>query len=197
MLVKPRGSIQSFDLPDEFALVEEVIGGRSGDNWQFIYGPDDSKNVVISFSYRGFPVVDLRTEPFRRLLEGGDSNIFDRAKPDENAGKIIRSISRVLGDEGDNQLNNFDTGKFGPVFEVERLDVVSINGKAVLKLNGWYQDEERNPTKRFSGIYIDGSPALKNSQVEELHLMTENEELFKTYKPAFENLLNSIKWNQK
>ena len=191
MHVKTRGLIGSFSLPRGFKLVNEELGGH-GDNWMFVYAIDDAESASITASYRGFPVLELRADPFRELLIGGDSIVF--SKKDGINTEKIPLISRVLGNAGDNQLNNPDKGKFGPAFEIEDAVILNVAKKAVLKVDGFFHDENMNPISFFSGIFIDGSPKNSKCDVEEFYFQAKTEELFKKYSSSFEESLESIVW---
>lgn len=191
MHVKTRGLIGSFSLPKGFKLVREELGGH-GDNWMFVYAIDEAESVSITAAYRGFPVLELRANPYREILGKGEHIVFSKAENIESGS--IPSISRVLGNAGDNQLNNPDKGKFGPAFEIEEAKVAMVNGKAVLKVDGYFHDENMNPTSHFLGIFIDGSPESSKSDVEEFYFQSTTKEAFDKYLDSFKDSLKSIVW---
>lgn len=192
MQVRTTGIIKSMDLPTGFVLAHQEAGTR-GANWLRKYGPAGDKSVEICDVYRGYPQVPIDNERLRELLAKAPLVVFDKAT-DVCDTDSIKQMSLALGNVGDNQLTNRLSGLSGPMFELEKLVADFVGGRSVIRVEGWFHDAGFKPDKFFSGIFFDATPEDENARVEELFLQCESLNQQLQYRPAFDQLLASIKW---
>lgn len=181
------------ELPPRFVLEHDEAGTR-GANWLRRYNPRGERSVEIFSAYRGYPQVPVDNEHMREVLQAAPLLVFDEAGEVSDT-DAVRGMSLALGNVGNNQICNFETGVGAPVFHLTRLCAESIAGRPVIRAEGWFHDIDKQPTKYFNGIFIDATPDDVNARVEELYLQTSTEAEMSEYKPLFDQLLKSIKWS--
>jgi hypothetical protein len=160
---------------------------------------DTSDSVTIEFFFRGFPLDEQESRVFRDILVAPKMIFEEKQAVVPNRAEIesLTKLMEVLGNCGNNQLVNEQTGFRGPAFILHRMEVLPISGKNVMAVRGFFQDPEINKRANdFCGIFIDGSPNDKECQVDEIFLQSSQQELYLQYLPVFKNCLSTIEWQQ-
>lgn len=200
MRVEEIGSIKYIELPDSFARGEVQMGGM-GQNWRRIFQPRDKKDAddasIVAF-YRGAPASAEDAAPFRHLLKQPPSLLFSTISMGNGAQQhnfeLIRELESILGQCGNNQIANIETGVQGPRFCLEKLETILVSGKNVLALSGFFHDMDLHPQAFLRGLFFDAQPESTDCIVEELIFEAQTRILYDKYSPAFEKSLSTICW---
>lgn len=150
--------------------------------------PSTHKDAEISFFKRrsALPPEDL--EHFKDVLNQPPHRIADGEKE-------LESISAVMGNAGDNQWTNRQTGYAGPCFRLINAETIAINGRRVLLVKGTFiKPENKQPINEYCGIYVNSV----DDEVEELFLQVASHLgylEFERYLKLFLDALKTIEWN--
>ncbi len=204
MVVCSAGVIKSMELPPDFVF-DRTEAGTRGENWLQTYRRKTTTTVFICVGCDGYTHLDIDLESFRKALKDTPSVLFDESMNISKA-ELIRGMSLVLGNSGENQVWNPATGPYGPKFHLEKMWTEFISEKPVLRLEGWYHGFERLfqppdsedcgvPSSYVSAAYIDTNPGAEQAKVEELYLQCETSEELEESQPSFEKMLASVRWN--
>ncbi len=162
------------------------------------FTPPGSSDVKMEFFYRGLPVSDAAGKAFRKVLKQAPKTVFDHNnsnKPTKAEVQLICDLEEVLGNIGNNQISNTETGPSGPPFLLERLDALLWNDKPLLAGRGWFINPETGERRyAFCGFFIDANPNQAACSVEEIYLEADKEDLYAQCMPQFEECLRSIEW---
>ncbi len=196
------GTIKSINLPDSFAKGEVLFGGM-GQNWRKTFHPrekKDAQDVAITSMFRGCPTSEPDGITFRTLLRQPAGVIFsaDRNAKIEmhpQAKNIINALTDALGNAGNNQLTNSETGFGGPRFYLQRMETLELNKKKVLAVYGVFHNSQMKPQNYYVGLFVDARPDKKECVVEELIFEAQTSELYEKYRGSFEKSLSTIEWN--
>jgi hypothetical protein len=196
------GTIKSTNLPDAFTKGEVLFGGM-GQNWRKNFHPrekKDARDVAITSMFRGSPTLELDGKTFRSLLRQPAGVIFSADRKAQNkihpqAEEIVNALADALGNAGNNQLTNPQTGLGGPRFYLERMEILELNKKKVLAVHGFFHDSEMKPQNYFIGLFVDAKPDQRECIVEELIFEAQTRELYEKYCGGFEKSLTSIEWD--
>jgi hypothetical protein len=160
--------------------------------------PPESRDVRLQLLNRGYPLSEDESEVFREVLARRPGTIFERKEtqpPNEGAVNLIKNLTEILGNAGDNQVVNTSSDDLGPSFMLERIDIFDWKGRNVLALRGWYRDPDQDVRMTdYCGFFIDGNPGNPECQLEEIFLEAPTEELLVKYLPYFKECLNSLEW---
>lgn len=200
MRVEDVGIIKTIELPDSFGRGEIQMGGM-GENWRRQFQPRDKKDAddvsIVSF-YRGSPAANDDAAPFRFLLRQPPAIVYssmkNRAGQTSQCSDVIRELEGVLGQCGNNQVANEETGFGGPRFHLEKLETISVGGKNVLSACGYFHDMDFRPQAYFAGLFLDAQPDSPQCFVEEFIFEAQTRPLFDKYYPSFEKAIASIEW---
>ncbi len=167
--------------------------GQIGVNWQLRFQASNRQEVSLTLFYRGQPINTEASGNFRSALSTGTRVLFN---PHDNIAETdtITSLSEAMGNAGDNQLVNFESGYRGPCFNLEKAEVQDLNGRKVLVADGRFKDEHGNLTNVYRGIFIDANPTEAKCRIEEVFLQAPSERLFAQYLPLFRQAIESIEW---
>ncbi len=196
------GTIKSINLPDAFTKGEVLFGGM-GQNWRKTFHPrekKDAQDVAITSMFRGSPTLESDGRAFRTLLRQPAGVIFSADKDTEiethpQAEKIVNALADALGNAGNNQLTNQETGFGGPRFYLQKMETLELNKRKVLAVYGVFHDREMKPQNYFIGLFVDAKPDKKECNVEELIFEAQTRELYEKYRGGFEKSLTSIEWD--
>ena len=201
MLEAHFGVIKSIKLPDSFARGETLNGGMR-QNWRRSFHPrekKDSRDVSITSLFRGSPTPFLEASTFRKVLAQPPGLIFSSAEDSQHlchpeAPLLINEMAEALGNAGNNQFTNFETGVGGPRFCLQRMEVLAIGGRNVLAVYGIFHNSKMEPQAYFCGLFIDAAPDKADCAIEELVFEAQTKELYEKYRLAFERALSTIQW---
>jgi hypothetical protein len=165
------------------------------------FSPADNANVKMEIFCRGLPLSEESSKSFRKALKLAPKSLFDSESVDKSAvpdALLISDLEEALGNVGNNQIANTETGCSRPPFKLERLDALIWNGKPALAARGWFYNVETNERfNAFCGFFIDAQPKGTTSEVEEIYLQVRTESDYLRYLPEFEHSLSSIEWFSK
>jgi len=199
MTTLTTGVIESIRVPDVFSELTEEIGGKGPDYRAQIYRIPGSLHPDITLRYSGSALHPSNVSAFRKLLDMPPQTIFENGNPKYSSAEqleLVKSASSALGNAGDNQIKNTAKGFEGPTFRLEKLSVVNINSRSVLRIRGWFHKPDNAEPKVFLDcIFSDPAPESKNCKLEELYLQCNSAQQFEQFLPDFETVLNSIKWS--
>ena len=188
------GAIKSMKMPDAFSEHSERVGGMGSDNWMHSYRIPKERYPEITCRYSGYPLFGAEVAAFRNILNQEAGVVFEQANPQyctKSNLDQVRQVSSALGNSGDNQISNPEGG---PMFNLKKMEVREINGRSVLHVLGWFQDQELEPKVYLSCIFIDADPKSEQCRVEELYFQAFPLDLFDKYLSDFEQVLPTIKW---
>jgi hypothetical protein len=196
------GTIKSINLPDSFAKGEVLYGGM-GQNWRKTFHPrekKDTKDVAITSMFRGSPTLESDGITFRTLLRQPPGVIFSadenaESKMQPQAKQIVNALADALGNAGNNQLTNTETGFGGPRFYLQRMETLELNKRKVLAVYGVFHNSEMKAQNYYVGLFVDSKPDTKECVVEELVFEAQTRELYEKYRVSFEKSLTTIQWN--
>jgi hypothetical protein len=195
MLTLDKGAIKTLVLPENFVLAEEEYGGM-GFNWRRQYVPKGETQIEITSFYRGRPAAEIDSEAFRTELAKPQHEIFTQGKTDpKDAEASLSELWGALGNAGNNQITNEDTGISGPRFYLESARTLDVQGRRVLVVGGYFHGVDGDLHNWYCGIFIDGSPEEDCSQIEELVFQADTKELYDKYFPEFWKALDTIEWS--
>ena len=187
------GIIKSMQLPEVLSNHKEKSGGYGGDNWLHTYANPGQRYPQICYRYSGSPQDNASAQLFRKLLKS-TGLLFEDGKSNPAEEDLVRELELVLGNSGDNQLCNTESGPRGPRFHLLSLAVQEINARSVLRLNGYFQDHSREPVVYLDCIFIDASAAESECRIEELFLESFPKRSFDDMHDDFEKVIASIVW---
>lgn len=194
MNTEKLGVIKTMRLPDDFARGEERTGGM-GQNWRKIFHPKNNPEVSITSLYRGSAAFAPSGKAFRILLAESPTVVYSTDDSNHMQAKtIITSLTDALGNAGDNQLTNSDQGERGPLFFLQRLETLALNGKTALAVYGIFHDSQKTPHNYYIGIFLDADPKAKDCRIEEIIFEAQSRELYDQYHKQFEDSLKTIQW---
>jgi len=191
--------IKSFQLPNGWREEKPVTGIATSIVRSF--SPPGNTAVKLEFFYRGLPLDEKSSKSFRGALKLAPRLMFDNSstnKLESSDARLICDLEGVLGNVGNNQISNTETGFSGPSFSLDRLDALIWNNRPLLAARGWFIDPESAERRSaFCGFFIDANPNEKNCSVEEIYLEAEAEaeDLYLQYMPELEKCLHSIEWS--
>lgn len=201
MPVDQFGAIKSIKLPDSFARGETLYGGM-GQNWRRSFHPrekKDSLEVSITSMFRGSPTAVNDASIFRKILAepprviySSDSRSSHLCHP--KAQLLVSEMVDVLGNAGNNQLTNCETGVGGPRFYLQRMESILLNGKKVLAVYGVFHNSQMEPQAYYCGLFVDSDPEREDCVIEELVFEAQTKELYEKYRSSFEKALATIQW---
>jgi len=201
MRVDDLGVIKSIELPDSFTRGAVVLGGI-GRNWRRIFHPRDKRDAqavsIISY-FRGGPAPPADGKMLRKLLAKPCGLIYSSEPESTNAHPqaptLINALVDALGNAGNNQLTNPETGFGGPCFFLEKVETIELNKKNVLAVHGYFHDRELNAENFYTGVFVDASPNDAECLIEELVFEANTPRLYEKYYSSFQKALNTIRWN--
>lgn len=196
MAVVSQGALKSMKLPTGWKTGEEVYG-QIGLNWKRCFQPDGADNVTITVFYRGRPLEPEPSTRFREALNGEQKVLYaeGNGEPLTQERNLLAGLYEALGNTGDNQIVNHESGFRGPCFHIQKLEQECLNGRNVLAVEGWFRDEEDNLVNAYRGIFFDASPEDTLCKIEEVFLQARDRSLFSEYLPSFHQTIKTITWS--
>jgi hypothetical protein len=191
-----KGAVKDMQLPADFEFEQDLLGGM-GLNWLKTYHAVQNNDVQISLFYRGTPNTAASVEGFRYLLKI-EGVIFDveNGEPDEKTLKRIESIETALGNAGNNQITNTATGIAGPRFFLEKIQIITLSGKPIMAVQGYFHGYDGELHNHYFGVFFDATPQdTEYCQIEEVVFQAPSWDLFEKYFAQFQKTLNSIRWS--
>ena len=199
MPILTTGSIKTMKVPEQFSEHGEQTGGYGPTHWSHSYRFPQQRFPEITFRYSGFPVQEQSAVYFRQVLDEGARTIYDAADSatiSDGSKKMVAQLSGILGNSGDNQCSNAQTGIDGPIFELEEMEVIAVQGRNVLRVKGYFRNLQSMEAHTYlNGIFIDASPNARECRVEELYLQAFPQDVFRRHLPDFAEVLSSIQWS--
>ena len=188
--------IKSLQLPPGWT--ENKLGGGFAPRTMRAFSPPDNPRVKIVLLNRGLPVSEDAGKTFRKILQLSPKLIFDRNSANKlmpTEVQLICDLEEILGNAGDNQIVNPDTGISGPPFILDRLEVLVCNDRPALAVRGWFCNPGNGQRlNAFYGLFVDVNARDDACGVEQIFLEAPEETLYLQYLPAFEQCLHSIEW---
>jgi len=162
------------------------------------FAPASETKVKIGLLNEGVPVGKAATEAFRKLIGSGQRIVFDdtkQKKPSAADQQLMGKAAPAFGNIGNNQIVNEMTGPCGPVFNLERVEVLVWNGRPVLAIRGWFCNPESGTRiNAYCGFLVDLNAGETECQIEQIYIEASTENLYLQYLPAFEQSMRSIQW---
>ncbi len=194
MPTQTTGVIKSMTVPEAMSEHSQEISGRGKDSWIYSYRLPGDLYPDISYRYSGYPLNQSSDAAFRKLLAQGPQIVFENGNAQFSLQQnldLVTQISPALGNAGDNQIENPDDG---PIFHLDRMAVIELNGRNVLNAQGYFQSQAKVPRLYFSCVFVDAAAPTERCRVEECYLQAFPHEMYKEYLPSYEKMLASIKW---
>lgn len=191
-VIVSEGCMKAVKIPSGFQAKDQARG-QIALNWQTRFQASHRPEVTLTLYYRGQPINETASKAFRDALAGGAKVLFAEH---DNICELdtISSLSEAMGNAGDNQLVNVETGFRGPCCQLEKAEVQNLNRRNVLAVGGRFHDENGVLTKVYRGIFIDANPIESRCKVEEVFLHAPTDKLFAQYLPLFRQTIESIEW---
>jgi len=195
------GVIKSIKLPDSFARGAVLYGGM-GQNWRRSFHPREKKDagdVAITSLFRGSATIGNDACTFRKVLAQPAGMIFSSSAESKHkchprAQLLINEMADALGNAGNNQLTNLETGVGGPRFYLQRMETIELNGRKVLAVYGVFHNSQMQAQAYYCGLFVDSDPAAADCVIEELVFEAQTKELYDKYRAGFEKALSTIQW---
>jgi hypothetical protein len=202
--VTDLGAIKSMKTPWEGAQIKQD-GGLRGRAISFYSSTKPGKDGQARISYveHAHPL-SLRSEPaLNKLLASHEAKVTvlyaDNFKPGGPAYLVeaLKQLAPILGTTsvGDNQLTG---GARTPAFHLTTVKIETVNGRAVLAIDGWFMPEssgdaptDSNVKRFYSGIFVDSG---NNRPPDELYVQADGSRSFKVGRTEFQSTLRTIKW---
>ncbi len=150
--------------------------------------PGKEQEMEIGIFYRGKLESEDDGENFHALLlQHREAEQAVTLSPGQ-----IRSLSRVLDLAGFNQYTypRHLTG-YSPDFFLKTAQVIVINGKAVLKVDGEFRDEDKTDTF-YGGLFVEADESGR--KIYELYLRVTAKEMHLKGIQFFRRMAESIEW---
>lgn len=150
--------------------------------------PGKEQEMEIGIFYRGKLESEDDGENFHALLlQHREAEQAVTLSPGQ-----IRSLSRVLDLAGFNQYTypRHLTG-YSPDFFLKTAQVIVINGKAVLKVDGEFRDEDKTDTF-YGGLFVEADDSGR--KIYELYLRVTAKEMHLKGIQFFRRMAESIEW---
>jgi len=190
------GSIQSINIPENFIISKERYGDMAA-SWLLCYSPVEDEQIEIGFLYRGKALYVDDAKSFRKLINQPSQVLF----ADDTSGavfekqkELLDNLYFVFGDIGNNQITNDKKGLEGPRFFLERLETLSINGRRVLSVKGWFHNIQLTPQNYYYGLMFDRNRLSDQCHLEELYFQAHSQIQYDKYFFEFTNCLKTIIW---
>ncbi|MBZ0185619.1 MAG: hypothetical protein K8F91_05150 [Candidatus Obscuribacterales bacterium] len=182
------GPIKSLDIP---SLWNRSDSYESGVGSIVTFKPGVGDASITSMEHNS-PISDRAAQDFKRLLADNIGN----TKPKVLTLAEIRSLTEVLGSTtmGDNQYTNSNgyPSPNAPMFKLNNVHILNINGKAVLEVEGSYMDQDGKPSELYKGIL---SPSGKDGKhINELFLAAPNRQEMVQQEGNYLKAKRSISW---
>lgn len=180
--------IKSIDVPNSWSQsTEGYLGGRGLIS---TFSPGGNSDMVLS-------VLDKGT----RLNQAQQSNLDSVLSLADPAGRPrvllpaqIRSVTDALGKTtvGDNQYVN--TAKppdpAAPVFRISSAQVITVDGKPVIEVEGQFMDENGQRLKDYIGIYGKGD----DGKINQMFLQTSSKDEYLKGRKIYKDALQTLDW---
>ena len=178
----------SISLPDSWNRASAQGGGRA--QITVFTSPDGTAQMFL-FD-RGIPVKKESATALKKLLS--DNANLTRAR--ELAPREIRKLSDVLGVTtiGDNQFVNplKQPGPKAAVFHIFTAQLIPVNGKPVLEVQGNFFDDTGKKNKEYRGIFV--SSGVDGATIKEFFVQAKNIVNLARHSREYRRALQSIKW---
>lgn len=180
------GPIKSVDIPTSWSRssrYEDAVGSIVN------FKPAAGKASLTSLEHNR-PISEQAKQDFKKLLEENTATT-KMLTPGQ-----VRSLSEVLGERhmGDNQYTN--PAKYpaadAPLFKLTNAQVMKVNGRNVLEVEGSFMDQNGQPTELYRGVF---SPSGKDgNKVNEFFLAAPSREELVQQDSAYRKAIKSIEW---
>jgi len=153
------------------------------------FHPPEHPDVEITFFKRQKPVAPNAMASLIETLDQPPHKI-------EQGGAEIISLTNALGNVGDNQWSNRQTGDDAPCFRMLHAETTDLNGKNVLLVSGAFiAPSTKKAVNEYCGIYV----PIGNSKpfIEELYLQVPSKYgylYFEKYLKVFRQTMKTIVW---
>ncbi len=212
ILELPASSIAAeISVPNNWLRRQE---GEHSATPQLTLRPSLSDSTLISVSrHRDLPE-SAASETFKTLLARGLNNnesqtVFNEGtKAGEFERKVVSALTAVLGTNlvGDNQLSNLykHPDPRAPIFHLEKMELKNLNGKIVLAVDGHYVQTNGDGSLKtdlagkpmqssYTGIFA--AQDSRAQGIEEIYMLSGDQDNFQKNKPVFNRILKSINWH--
>jgi hypothetical protein len=180
-----KGPCKSFLVPESGRRSDE---NRDSGSWltKVTLSPQ-TPNTFLGVFDRGATVGEAAADAFSKLLKQHKNAL---------AAEDIKALTQVLGTSGvgNNQhVNSTPHPSYrAPVFLLDNAQVVTVNGRTVLEVQGKFVDEKANLLNFFLGIFI--ASEITPRKIQEIFLQAANEKEFLACQDVYTDCLQSIEW---
>lgn len=186
MEVQNFGAIKSIAFPSDWRADAEINTGIL--KIQCVHPPTHD-DIEIALFQKNQGVSDAAIKDFREILLRSEHKIVE-------SGDSLIKLAPVMGNAGNNQWTNKERGARGPNFRFTSGEVLSINGKRVLKIKGSFLDpESKKLQNEYCGIFVDSND--ETNKVQEVYLQVPSQYgyfQFERHMKAFNDALETVAW---
>lgn len=152
--------------------------------------PPAHSDIEITFFQKMQGVNESAIRDFREILMLGEHKIVE-------SGQELLKLAPIMGNAGNNQWSNKNSGRRGPNFRFSSGEIVPIQGRPVLKVKGSFMEPETKQLQNeYCGIFIDSG--AENNIVHEVYLQVPSNYgffQFEQYLKVFTDALSTLTWS--
>lgn len=180
--------IKSVDVPNSWTqTTDSYLGGRG---LVSTFSPGGNSDMVLSVLDKGTRLNADQSKNLDSVLSLADSN----GRPKVLLPSQIRSVTDALGKTtvGDNQYVN--TAKppdpAAPVFKIMAAQVITVDGRPVIEVEGQFLDENGQRLKDYIGIYGKG----EDGKINQMFMQTSSKDEYLKGRKIYKDALQSLDW---
>lgn len=179
--------IRSMDLPDSWSQTREVYQTR-GDRMTFT--PAGQGDLALTVINKGRSLNDTQLANFDAVLATADQS----GRPKVLLPSQIRSITDALDKTtvGDNQYVNSarPPDPTSPVFKVTSAQVITVDGRPVVEIEGQFLDENGQRIKDYIGMF----GKIEGNKVGQVFVQSSSKDEFIRGRKVYKDALSSLDW---
>ncbi len=180
--------VKSVEVPSNWSqTTESYLGGRGLIS---TFSPGGNTDVVLSVLDKGSRLNQDQTNALDAVLNLADHN----GRPRVLLPSQIKSITEALGTTtvGDNQYTN--TAKppdpTSPVFKIMSAQVITVDGKPVVEVDGQFVNENGQRVRDYIGIFGKGD----GGHVNQMFLQSSSKDEYIKGRKVYKDALQSLDW---
>lgn len=183
------GPFKDIDVPNSWLRAEGHPFGRSTVHG---FNAPDGKTSLNVYD-RGVTTDDASAKAFSKLLTDNPN----LSRPKVLMPNQIRALEDVLGRGklGDNQYTNTTPypDSQAPLFKLSSAQLVTVQGKTVLEVEGNYMDEKGQRTSHYKGLLVP-EQTPNGVKIWELYMEAKEKDITPADHSNYRRAVNSIHW---